>query len=183
MGDRARAVVILVSKIFKQATQLITTFLLVAGIAGARSAWSHPIHTTLTEVALDATDGTMHFTIRAFADDFSAAVAKHVRKQRPADDVVPDADIIAYVASAVSVVDASGKAAAVAWSGSRRAGDVVWVTFKAPSIRSLHGVKIASALLFELYDDQVNIVQATAEGKHHSMLFTAGDGKRMKALE
>jgi hypothetical protein len=152
-------------------------------MAGVRTAWSHPIHTTLTEVALDPADGTMHFTIRAFADDFSAAVSKHVRKPRPADYVVPDADIIAYVTSAVAVEDGSGKRAPVTWSGSRRAGDVMWVTFKVPSVRALRGVKIASSLLFELYDDQVNIVQTTVDGRHRSMLFTTGDGKKLKSLE
>ena len=156
----------------------------VGTMAGVRTAWSHPIHTTLTEVALDPADGTMHFTIRAFADDFSAAVSKHVRKPRPADYVVPDADIVAYVTSAVSVEDGSGSRAPVMWSGSRHAGDVVWVTFKVPSVRALRGVKIASALLFELYDDQVNIVQTTTtEGRHRSMLFTTGDGRKLKSLE
>ena len=71
----------------------------------------------------------------------------------------------------------------VAWSGSRRTGDVVWVTFKVPSVRQLRGVKIASTLLFEVYDDQVNIVQTTAEGRHRSMLFTTGDGRVFKSLE
>ena len=155
----------------------------VAVLAGVRSAWSHPIHTTLTEVALDPADGSMRFTIRAFADDFSAAVSKHARKPRPANYVVPDADIVSYVSSAVSVADASGKPAVIAWNGSRRAGDVVWVTFKVPLIRALHGVRIASTLLFELYDDEVNIVQTAADGRHRSMLFTAGDGRKLKALE
>lgn len=155
----------------------------VATMVGAQPAWSHPIHTTLTEVALDPSDGTMCFTIRAFADDFSAAVSKRARKPRPTNYVVPDADIVAYVSSAISIADASGAPAALAWSGSKRAGDVVWVTFKVPSVRALRGVKLASALLFELYDDQVNIVQTTAEGRHHSMLFTAGEGRKLKALE
>ena len=173
----------MILELCKRAGRLVATLGIVAAIGGARSAWSHPIHMTLTEVALDPSDGTMHFTIRAFADDFSAAVSKHARKPRPADYIVPDADIVAYVSSAVAVADAFGKPAAVAWTGSKRAGDVVWVTFKVPSIRALRGVKVASTLLFELYDDQVNIVQTTTDGRHRSMLFTAGDGKRLKSLE
>jgi hypothetical protein len=164
--------------------RLIATGVVAVGIAaGTRPAWSHPIHTTLTEIAIDPADGRMHFTIRAFADDFSAAVSKHARKPRPADYTVSEPDIVSYVSSAVSVEDASGKRAPAAWSGSKRAGDVVWVTFAVPSVRSLRGVKIASTLLFELYEDQVNIVQATVAGRHHSMLFTSGDGKRLKSLE
>ena len=157
--------------------------LTVAGlVAGVRTAWSHPIHTTLTDIALDPGDGSMRFTIRAFADDFSAAVAKHSRKPRPADYVVPDADIVSYVSSAVSV-EAFGHRVPFAWAGSKRAGDVVWVTFKVPSVRALRGVKVASTLLFELYEDQVNIVQTTVDGRHRSMLFTSGDGRKLKAVE
>ena len=151
-------------------------------VSGVRTAWPHPIHTTLTEITLDPADGTMHFTIRAFADDFSAAVSRHAGKPRPAGYVVPDADIVSYVSTAVSV-ESAGRRAPFTWSGSRRAGDVVWVTFTVPSVRALRGVKIASTLLFELYDDQVNIVQASADGRHRSMLFTSGDGKRLKPLE
>lgn len=162
---------------------MVAALIGVSAISSVEPAWSHPIHTTLTEVAIDPMDGAMHFTIRAFADDFSAAVSRHARKPRPADYVVPDAEVVAYVTAAVSVEDASGHRVPIMWSGSRRAGDVVWVTFKVPAVRALRGVKVASALLFELYDDQVNIVQTTADGRHHSMLFTAGDGRKLKSLE
>ena len=182
MGDRAGTVVEIMT-LSRRLSRIAIGLMIVGILAGVRSAWSHPIHTTLTEIALDPTDGTMHFTIRAFADDFSAAVSKHARKPRPADYVVPEADILSYVSAAVSVEGATGQSAPVVWSGSKRAGDVVWVTFKVPSVHALRGVKIASTLLFELYDDQVNIVQTAADGRHHSILFTAGDGMKLKSLE
>jgi hypothetical protein len=43
-------------------------------------------------------------------------------------------------------------------------------------------VKLSSRLLFEVFNDQVNIVQATYDGHRHSMLFTAGDGPKLKAI-
>jgi hypothetical protein len=167
----------------KMAARIAIALLIVGFVAGAHPAWSHPIHTTLTEIAIDPSDGTMHLTIRAFADDFSAAVSKHARKPRPADYVVSQADMLSYVSSAVSVEDDAGKHAPLVWNGSKRVGDVVWVSFSVPSVRATGGVKIASALLFELYEDQVNIVQTTVAGRHHSMLFTSGDGKKLKSLE
>jgi hypothetical protein len=78
-------------------------------LAGARVAWSHPLHTTLTEIALDSTNGAMRLTIRAFADDFSAVVARHAGKPRPADYRVSDTDVASYLAAAVSVEDAAGR--------------------------------------------------------------------------
>jgi len=148
----------------------------------ARTAWTHPLHTTLTEIALDSADGSMRLTIRAFADDFSAVVAKHAGRPRPADYNVPAADIASYVASAVSVEDPSGKHAPLVWVGLRRTGDLMWITMRVPSVRTLHGVKLASTLLFENFDDQVNIVQSTYDGHRHSMLFTAGDGRKLKPI-
>lgn len=148
----------------------------------ARTAWSHPLHTTLTDVGFDPADGTMRLTIRAFADDFSAVVAKQAGKPRPPDYNVPAADIASYVASAVSVEDASGRRAPLVWGGLRRTGDLVWVTMRVPSVHALRGVKLASTLLFETFDDQVNIVQTTYDGHRHSMLFTAGDGRKLKPI-
>lgn len=148
----------------------------------ARTVWAHALHTTLMEIALDSTDGTMRLTIRAFADDFSAVVAKHAGRPRPADYNVPPADIASYVASAVSVEDPNGKHAPLAWGGLRRTGDLMWITMRVPSVRALRGVKLASTLLFEKFDDQVNIVQTTYDGHRHSMLFTAGDGRQLKPI-
>jgi hypothetical protein len=148
----------------------------------AREAWSHPLHTTLTDIALDSTDGSMRLTIRAFIDDFSAVVARHAGKPRPADYSVAAADVESYVADAVTVDGADGRRAAISWGGMKRTGDLVWVTVRVPSVRSLRGVKLTSALLFEVFNDQVNIVQTVRDGHRHSMLFTAGDGRAMKAI-
>jgi len=147
-----------------------------------RTAWTHPLHTTLTEIVLDSADGTMRLTIRAFAEDFSAVVAKHAGRPRPADYNVPAPDIASYVASTVFVEDPNGNHAPLAWIGLRRTGDLMWITMRVPSVRSLRGVKLSSTLLFEHFDDQVNIVQTTYDGHRHSMLFTAGDGRRLKPI-
>jgi hypothetical protein len=187
MGRAARALVMTVrcaglgsSRVRCVATIVGCVFAAIA--VRARPAWTHPLHTTLTEIVLDSADGTMRLTIRAFADDFSAAVAKHAGRQRPADYNVPPADIAAYVASAVSVEDPTGKHARLEWIGLRRTGDLMWITMRVPSVRALRGVRLASTLLFESFDDQVNIVQTTYDGHRHSMLFTAGDGHQLKPI-
>jgi len=158
------------------------SFLVIGLAVAARSAWSHPLHTTLTEIALDSADGSMRLTIRAFADDFSAVVARHAGKVRSADYSVSDTDIASYVAATLAVEEPGGRRAPLTWGGLRRTGDLMWVTVRVPSVRSLRGVRVASTLLFEIFDDQVNIVQATYDGHRHSMLFTAGDGRKVKPL-
>ena len=116
--------------------------LCVAVLAGARTAWSHPLHTTLTEIALDSADGSMRLTIRAFADDFSAVVARHAGKPRPADyNVSGRGHCVVHLGNGVG--EENGRKAPLTWGGVRRTGDLMWVTVRVPSVRSLRGVKIA----------------------------------------
>lgn len=151
-------------------------------VASGSAGWGHPLHTTFTEVTLDPADGTMRLTIRTFADDFSAAAARHAGKAPPADHRVPDAMIVAYIAARMSVTDPNGRRAPMTWGGTRQVENLLWITVRVPSVRSLRGMKLGCALLFEMFDDQVNIVQATYGRQRHSMLFTTSDGGKLRTL-
>ena len=153
---------------------------LVVAITPARS-WAHPLHTTLAEVSIGA-DGALRITLRAFVDDFSAAVARHVGKPRPADFAVADPDIAAYVAATVVIQDSNGRVVPLVWSGAQRTGDLMWVTVRVPTIHSLKGIRVSYSTLFDAYRDQVNILQANDSGRHHTVLFTASDGRASKAI-
>ena len=153
---------------------------LVIAITPARS-WAHPLHTTLAEVSVGA-DGALRITLRAFVDDFSAAVARHVGKPRPADFAVADPDIAAYVAATVVIQDSNGRAVPLTWSGAQRTGDLMWVTVRAPTIHSLKGIRVSYSTLFDAYRDQVNILQANDGGRRHTVLFTASDGRASKVI-
>ena len=140
--------------------------------------YAHPLHTTLTEVTVDV--GGLRLTIRGFADDFAAAtVARRGAMPRPA---ASDSAIGRYVASAVVVVDQAGRRIPLGTSEIRRTGGLVWITLRAPAVKTLRGVKLACALFVELFDDQVNIVQEAATDVRHSLLFTSGDARTLKAL-
>ena len=124
----------------------------------------------------------MYLTIRAFADDFAAAATRRggaaVSPQRP----LSIAAVSGYIDASVVVVDANGHRAPISVSGTRQTGDLLWITARVPSVRDLRGVRLSCALLFERFDDQVNIVQAALGGARHSLLFTRGDGRSLKAL-
>ena len=143
--------------------------------------WSHPLHTTLADVSIE-TDGSLRVTLRAFADDFSAAVARHAGKPRPADYNVAEGDVASYVAATIAIQDAGGRSVPLVWSGVRRTGDLMWVTLRAPGLRSLKGIRVAYATLFDAFADQVNILQANDNGRRHTVLFTASDGRASKTI-
>jgi hypothetical protein len=153
-----------------------------------REAEAHPLHTTLVQLTYDERAHVLEGSIRVFAGDFAAAVAKRAVAKRavakragaktPDDDRVTDAAAFAYVTSTFRFVDATGRAVPLAWCGSRRAGDVLWLCVRVPSAAPPGALRLSDQMLCELFDDQINIVQTVAGDKRASMLFTKGDGAK-----
>lgn len=150
----------------------------VALAAGARVASAHPLHTTLAQLTYDERTHQLEGSIRVFAGDFAAAVAKRSGAAAPDDDRVTDAAAFAYVTRTFVLSDATGRAVPLVWCGSRRAGDVLWLCVRATSVAGPASLRLSDQMLCELFDDQVNIVQTTLNGQRASMLFTKGDGPK-----
>jgi hypothetical protein len=149
--------------------------------ATATRASSHPLHTTLSELTV-ASDGRVEIVLRAFVDDFSAAVAGHPGALPPPVATPPDSATARYLGTAVALTDASGRRLALGLAGVRRNGDLVWLTLRAPALRTITGARLTNRVLFERYDDQVNIVQTSIAGKRRTLLFTRRDGTTPKEL-
>jgi hypothetical protein len=144
-----------------------------------RDAYSHPRHTTLTEVSVNR--GTLQIVLRAFVDDFSAVANGHGRATLASIPSLSDSTAARYAGSKLVLTDAVGHRIALTTTNVRRAGDLVWITLSAPVARGT-GFRLTNSVLFERYDDQVNIVQAAIDGRRQTLLFTKRDGGNAKAL-
>ena len=156
-------------------TLVVTTAM---AIGPARALNAHPIHTTLTQITYDSASRAIVVSLRVFADDFAVAVGRHSRVKPGPDHSVAPAAAYGYVQSAFSLADASGRPIPLVWCGAKRAGAVVWLCLRSPSPVAPRGFRVLNALLFEVHDDQVNLVQSVTSGKNSSMLFTRGDRAR-----
>jgi hypothetical protein len=145
---------------------------------GARSDAAHPLHTTLVRLTYDARGRVLEGSIRVFAGDFAAAVAKRSGAATPNDDRVTDAAAFTYVSGTFRLSDATGHALPLTWCGSRRANDLLWLCVRATNASAPEVLELSDQMLCELFDDQINIVQSAAGEKHASMLFTKGDGAK-----
>jgi len=92
-----------------------------------------------------------------------------------------DSTAARYLGSTLVVTDATGRRIALTTTNVRRSGDLVWVTLVAPVTRGA-AVRLTNSVMFERYDDQVNIVQAAIDGRRQTLLFTKRDGGTTKAL-
>jgi hypothetical protein len=143
------------------------------GLTGLpRVADAHAIHSTLTVVSVD--DRTVSLSIRAFADDFSASVARFAGQPTPRDSSASTENVTRYVRARVWVVDSTGGALTLEPCGVRRERDLYWLCFRTLLARSHQPARINNQMLTELHSDQVNVVQLTSARERKSFLFTRG---------
>ncbi len=131
---------------------------------------AHAIHTTLT--VLTAAPGGLTFTVRSFADDLSASVARHSGHATPRDSSVRAEEVVRYVRAQFELRDARGRALMLESCGLRREGGVYFACFRAVTVGGLGGVRVRNRMLTELHVDQVNIVQVDGRGARRTLLFT-----------
>jgi hypothetical protein len=134
---------------------------------------AHPLHTSLTRISV-SNDGSLKVIIRAFSDDFSAAVARSARTVATPDYRVSDAAAARYLNDALAVA-IDGHRVELSLESQRRDGDVTWIELRSARRVTLVGATILNRLLMDFHKDQVNIVQTTDGRESRTMLFSARD--------
>lgn len=155
-------------------------YLATVGCLGGTLAMApHPLHTTLA-VFTAQRDGSMTISVRAFADDFGAAVRLRAGDRTSTTLLPPDAAIESYTRATLQLTDGAGRPVALGWCGARHEGDLLWLCLAVPATARAGQLRLRDALLVEHFDDQVNIVQILRNDHRSTMLFTKAD--RAKAL-
>ena len=142
--------------------------------AGATRA--HPMHSTLADVVEDPARRTLRATIRVFADDFGIALTRSAHAPVGTAGPAWEEAAARYAARVFGVRDGNGRALALHPCGIRRTAGVIWVCLETDFVASTAGLQVRDAILCELYDDQVNVVQSHVGGARRRVLFVRGDG-------
>lgn len=145
----------------------------VATLTIATSANAHPLHTTFTDIDYSSKTGDVGVTIRVFADDFSAAIAK-ADGARVAAGVPGAASSSRYLNATFMMRDRNGRPIAFNLDRSWRTGDLLWIRLRGRAPHGLSGGTIQNTMLFGFFDDQVNVVKLKSDGQALSFLFTPG---------
>jgi hypothetical protein len=155
---------------------------LVLGLAAlARGAYAHPLHTTLTELTT-LPDGGVQIVVRVFLDDFSAAVTGRAPTPGAPVQTPPDSAAARYLGETVLLTDGVGRRLPLVVAGMRRMDDLLWITLRAPAGRSVTGAHLTMRVLFDRWDDQVNIVQCAIGARRQTLLFTKREGSTAKPI-
>ena len=129
----------------------------------------HPLHTTHTDLIED--HGQVVVQVRAFPDDLHSAVQK-------LEGATDDSATARYLRAKIELLDSSGRPVPLSWLGRDMVGEVMLLRMRAAPPGGLSGARVRQMMHMELFDDQVNVVQASYGGRKVSLLFVPGDAPK-----
>lgn len=138
---------------------------LLAGVMSCLLA-GHPMHTSGAELMAER-DGSVQVMLRVFADDFAAALAS--------GSAAPGGPGT-YLRDRFVMVAATGEPVKLTWDAGRPSGDVLILHGRGRIPGGLAGARVASRVLTERFEDQVNVVRAICDGRSATLIFVPGDG-------
>jgi hypothetical protein len=150
---------------------------LVLALGRPQVASAHPIHMSFTEIRLPAkAAATIEISVRVYANDFSAAAARHTRTRLGGDSTISAEKGYAYLMSTFRVIDRKAARLPLTGCGVTRMGDMLRFCLRANVSAGGAPVRVANSIMTELFPDQVNVVQSLNGGRRSSRMFLRGDG-------
>ncbi|MBC8031291.1 MAG: hypothetical protein H7Z16_14350 [Pyrinomonadaceae bacterium] len=158
----------------RNAIRILILSLMVMGLASVASA--HRYHTSVTRIEHNAEESLVEITVQTFADDIEAALSKRTGAGgvRLDSSAKTNALLLDYLRNVIQLK--TGDAGLeLQWIGMELKGHSVWFFLQAKAPEGLSRLTLSNRLLFELFADQVNIVNVVKPGKRASLVFKRGD--------
>jgi hypothetical protein len=140
---------------------------------GSTVAMAHDYHSSITDIKYNPRTQSLQVAIKVFTDDLESALSKRSKSKitYSATSESIKQQLAGYMAASMSFEVTKGKPLKQRFVGSEEEADVVWVYLEVPvQHASLSELYIKNAVLTEVFDDQMNIVNLNYKGKVQSML-------------
>lgn len=133
---------------------------------------NHDFHSSLAEIHYNSASKSLEISLRVFSDDLESALTKANNRTIRIDESTAAEPLIAqYLNKHFSLLDARSARKPIIWVGKELTVDVTWLYFEIPLTENLNGLKLHNSVLFELFSDQVNIVNISYQGQKRTYLF------------
>lgn len=148
----------------------------IIALALAPVAFAHRYHTSVTRLEYKAEEHLVEITLQTFADDIEAALSKRTgaRNVQLNSDSKTNALLLQYLSSAIVLKNGDDKLE-LEWIGMELKGHSVWFYLQAKAPEGLAKASLSNILLFDLFNDQINIVNVFNSGKKSSLTFKRDD--------
>ena len=141
----------------------------------------HKIHVSVTNLEFNQSKQTVEIVIRVFTDDLENALGRRAKRAVKIDLATAGKDnqiielVMAYLRSSLELKNKAGRPVALSWNGIEGQPEMFWIFVKGRMPGGLEGAQLRNKLFCELFDDQVNIVNAKHQGKQIGLMFESKD--------
>ena len=142
-----------------------------------RTASAHKFHASFVQVDYNAKTQSAEITLRTFPDDLEAILTRRAGKSvalERKDEA--GALALAYLRDTFQLQSARGVRATLTWVGMDAGVDSAWLYFEAKLPGGLSGARLSDQYFFDLFDDQVNVVNLRDGDNKQSLTFERGGG-------
>jgi hypothetical protein len=146
-----------------------------------RSPRSHTVHVSVTRLEFNQPRQMVEIVIRVFADDLENALSRRAKRQVKLDQATAGKDrqvgeaVMAYLRGAFELKNKMGRPIILTWSGIEGQMDMFWIYVKGRMPGGLEGAQVRNKIFCELFEDQVNIVNANHQGRQIGLMFESKD--------
>jgi|CXWL01.1.fsa_nt_gi hypothetical protein len=145
--------------------------LLAALLLSARPVTPHPFHVSVVEIEHNAIAKTLEISCKIFTDDFEAVLAKNYKTKvdlvNSPNKSEMDTLVKKYLLSHLSL-KAGGKELVLNYLGFENENEAAYGYIEAENAVSVNKLEITNSILFDKFDDQVNIIHVKVGGSRKS---------------
>jgi hypothetical protein len=144
------------------------------------SASPHPLYISVTEINHNAKDKILEVSCKIFTNDFEAVLEKIAKTKvdlsSPKDKAANDKLIAGYVARHLRL-KVDGKEVELQFVGSEKEEDGTWSYFQVNDIAAARKIEAVNDLLYDGFNQQINIMHVTVGGQRQSTRLDYPDAK------
>jgi len=150
----------------------ILTLLLFSALLLFSSFQKHDFHSSLAEMHYNAASKSLEVSLRVFSDDLEAALTKDNNRTIKVNETESTDPLIKqYLVKHFALMDARNTRKPIQWIGKELTVDVTWLYFEIPLAEDMKGFKLQNSVMFDLFDNQVNIVNMNYRSQKRTYLF------------
>lgn len=132
----------------------------------------HPLHLSVCDISLNRDTQSLEISHRLFADDLENVLRPTLGEKtdiiNPADPEKLSKAIGDYVLQHFRL-SMDNQQLNPRYLGYELDEDVVWVYFEVPNVHHLEQISVRNTLFFDIFEDQLNLINVKKDGKIQSM--------------
>lgn len=131
----------------------------------------HPFHVSVIEINHNAADKTLEISCKIFTDDFEKVLARNYKTKvdliNPPNKAAMDTLIKKYLFSHLTI-KANGRPVVFDYLGFENDHEAAFGYIEVPNVTTLSKVDISTNIMYDMFDDQMNIFHVIVNGNRKS---------------